>query len=180
MNLGGLHAERGELDEAAREFQTAIRLNRWFGPAYVALADTRRLQGDEGVAEAALREGLLAAPADAELHGALGLSLARQKRVSEALEPLGRAAALGADDPHHAYVYGVALHDAGRADRALAVLREAHARHPGDRDLLVALATFSREKGDRPSAAGWARKLVDLDPDDPQARRLLAELERPR
>jgi len=180
MNLGGLHAERGDLAEAERAFHTALRRNRWFAPAWVALADTLRLQGREGEAEAALREGLLAAPGDAELHGALGLSLARQKRVAEALAPLERAAALGAEDPHHAYVFGVALHDAGQGDRALAVLREAHERHPGDRDLLVALATFSRERGDRSSAAGWARKLVDLDPADPQARGLLAELGRPR
>lgn len=180
MNLGGLHAERGEMGEAEREYRAAIRLNRWFAPAYVNLADVLRLEQRDDEGERVLRTGLEASPESADLHRALGLALARRQRLAEALGSLGRAAELGADDPSNAHVLGVALHDAGQADRALVVLRKAHERHPGDRDLLIALATFSRERGARAAAIGYARKLLDLQPQDLGARALLASLERAR
>jgi len=175
MNLGGLRAERGELDTAEREYRTAIRLNRWFTPAYVNLSDVLRLAGRED--ERILRAGLEVSPESAVLHHALGLFLARGKRLTEALLSLGRAAELGAADPRNAYVFALALHDDGQIDRCLAVLRNAHALHPGDRDVLVALATFSRERGDLPAARGYARKFVEMAPLDGRARALLAEIE---
>jgi Flp pilus assembly protein TadD len=58
----------------------------------------------------------------------------------------------------------------------LAALRDAHGRAPADADLLVALATLSRDGGDRAGAAAYARRLLALDPADPVARQLLAEL----
>ena len=125
-----------------------------------------------------LREGLAAAPRDPALYHALGLALIRQQRSREALEPLGRAAELAPEQARYAYVYAVALHDAGQPDRALAALRSTHAGHPGDRDVLIALATMSRDRGDREGALRWARALRDLDPQDPGAQRLVAELER--
>jgi hypothetical protein len=60
----------------------------------------------------------------------------------------------------------------------LDVLRGAHARHPGDRDVLIALATISRDRGNRADALAWARALRDLDPQAPGVQQLVAELER--
>ncbi|MGH9317327.1 MAG: tetratricopeptide repeat protein [Thermoanaerobaculia bacterium] len=51
--------------------------------------------------------------------------------------------------PRYAYVYGIALHSAGELPRALKVLRKVHDRHPGDRDVLEALAMVSLKSGDR-------------------------------
>lgn len=53
----------------------------------------------------------------------------------------------------------------------------APARRPGDRDTLVALATMSRDRGDRAAAVAWARKLVELAPQDPGAQGSLRELD---
>jgi Flp pilus assembly protein TadD len=50
------------------------------------------------------------------------------------------------------------------------VLEAALARHPHDRDLLVALASYDREAGDAARAARRAQLLVELDPDDPNLR----------
>lgn len=73
--------------------------------------------------------------ADSEASG-----IVRQRRLSEALDALGRAATLALEQPRYAYVHGVALHSLDRADRALSVLGEAHRRHPGDQEILLALA----------------------------------------
>jgi Tfp pilus assembly protein PilF len=176
VNLCGLYAERGELATAERECRAAVRLNRWFAPGFVSLAEVLRTAGRETEAEQALRDGLEASPDRADLLHALGLSLARQKRLGEALVSLKRAAERGTDDPRHAYVYAVALHDAGRAPLALVELRKAQARHPANPDLLVALITYSRERGDLAAARDYAQRLVALDPSDPRARALLREL----
>ena len=50
-------------------------------------------------------------------------------------------------------------------------------RHPTDREILLALATMSRDQGDIEAAIGWASRLRDLVPGDPGAGRLLAELQ---
>ena len=83
-------------------------------------------------------------------------------------------------DARFAYVFGVALHSAGKTDRALEVLRGAWDRHPGDHQLLVALVTIERDAGKLDEAKQHADALVALMPDDDGAKRLRAELDAPR
>ncbi len=80
------------------------------------------------------------------------------------------------DDARFAYVYGVALHQAGREAEAMSVLRAALTRAPYDRDLLSGLATFARAAGDAKAARDYARTLVAVAPDDAAAAALLREL----
>ena len=131
---------------------------------------------DEG--ETALRAGRAAAPDAAALHHALGLLLVRTKRLDEAIEELGRAAALAPEDPRHGYVYGVALSSAKRIPEALEALRAVHERHPYEQDVLFALATINRDRGDRRAALEYAARLAAVAPTDPAVRSLLDSLRR--
>jgi Flp pilus assembly protein TadD len=177
VNLGIVNVKRGRLEEARRDYGTALRLAPWFIPAHVNLADLLRLQGRDDEGERVLRQALRVDPASASVHHALGLLLARTKRPGEALAELGRAAALAPGVPDFAYAYAIALHSEGRADEALAVLRAGQGRTPGVRSLLVALVTIHREQGSLVQARAWARKLVAAAPGDPSARALAASLE---
>jgi Flp pilus assembly protein TadD len=177
LNLGVLHQQLGELEKAEGELRTALRLDPSYTPAYVNLADVFRLRNQDGEGERTLREGLAIAPDDGALHHSLGLLLARQKRHSEAVEALRRAAEFRPEEPRYSYVYGAALHSVGETDRALAVLGRAHERHPGNRELLIALATMSRDNGSLSAAVEYARKLLELSPQDPAARQFLTQLE---
>jgi len=112
----------------------------------------------------------------AALHHALGLALVRTGKAQPALRALERAATLAPGDARYAYVHAVARASSGERGRALALLADNHRRHPADRDTLVALATFSRDAGDRKAAIDWARRLEALAPGDPQAAYLLREL----
>jgi len=179
VNLGIVHVKRGRLDEARRDYDTALRLAPWFLPAHVNLADLLRLQGRDDEGEKVLRQALRVESQNAAVHHALGLLLVRAKRGTEALSELGRAAALSPETPDFAYTYAIGLHSAGRADEALAVLRDAQKRSPGARGLLVALVTIHRERGSLREARAWARKLVEAAPGDPSARGLAASLEPP-
>jgi tetratricopeptide (TPR) repeat protein len=179
LNLALLALEQGQPAAAERELDIALRLGPQFVPAYVNLADVYRAQGRDPEAEKLLRRAVAIAPGEAAPHHALGLLLVRQKRLDEALLELQRAADLDPAEARHAYVLGVALASVGRTESALEVLRRAQSRRPTDRDLLVALATMSRDAGARDEARAWAAKLLALDPDDPGARALVRQLSAP-
>ncbi len=175
--LGGVLAARGEGDRAAAAYRRALALDPTYAAASVNLADLLRRRGQEREAEAVLREAMKADPSAAGPRHALGLSLVRQKRMPEALAALREAARLAPGDPRFAYVYGVALHDGGKRAEAARVLEGALSRHPYDRELLMALASYERESGNVAKAAQRAKLLAELQPDDPGIARLARELE---
>jgi predicted CXXCH cytochrome family protein len=164
--LGTFLARRGQAREAEAEYKAALRLNPQFSPAAINLADLYRQQGRDSEGESVLRTALAASPHDGGLHHALGLVLTRLKRPEEALPELARAAELEPARARYAYVYGVALNSAGRSSEAIAALKEALARHPGDRDTLQALMALSRDRGDFAAALEYAEQLARMAPND--------------
>jgi Flp pilus assembly protein TadD len=177
--LGIFFSQRGQTAEAASEYKAALRLAPRYPPAYVNLADVLRTEGRDSDAEEILRAGIRALPNDATLHHALGLSLVRSRKLSEAIPELQLAASLAPDQPHFSYVYAVALHSAGRDREAKAVLEKARLRQPNDRELLFGLATLNRDAGNRDAALRFAQLLVRIHPDDKEARALLESLQSP-
>lgn len=175
VNLGNLYALRGDPDRARAQFEQALAIDPRAVEARVNLADLHRAWGADGEAEAVLRKGIALEPRAAPLHHALGLALVRQKQTAAAVRELGEAAKLAPANARYAYVYAVALHDTGRPQDALRVLREALKRQPYDREVLFALAQYSAA-GNRESALGYARQLLELDPENPQYARLVASL----
>lgn len=175
-NLGMLYALSGQPEPGESELRKALTLDPSFVPAAANLADLYRASGDESQAEAVLREALGHNANDASLHYALGLALARQKRTTEALADLKQAVKLAPDQARYAYVYGVALHSMGNKDLSFRVLADAHKRFAGDAEILQALTTMERDRGQLTAARAYAQQLVDLVPDDPQAQALLRQL----
>jgi predicted CXXCH cytochrome family protein len=112
-NLGSFFAERGDAESAETELRAALALDRGFVPAWVNLADLMRVLGREPDAESTLREALAVAPEAAALHHALGLSLVRQQRKTEALEELKRATELEPGNERFRYVYDIARREIG-------------------------------------------------------------------
>ncbi len=176
MNLGSLYARQRRPDQAEAQFRAAMRIEPQFVPAYVNLADLYREQSRDVDGEKVLREGLHQVRNNAELHHALGLVLVRQKRSPDALVELRKAAALAPDNARYAYVYAVGLHSSGNTAAAMGLLERALKRHPGNRDILLALASFSRDAGKTARAREYAARLLALAPQDPEARSLLQSL----
>jgi tetratricopeptide (TPR) repeat protein len=176
LNIGLVEMEQGKAAAAQRAYRTALRLDPAFAPAYVNLADLYRALGADGEGEQVLREGIGAAPDDADLHQALGLLLVRTGRLPDAVPELGRAADLAPERPRYAYVHALAVKETGDTAAALAALESALGRHPDDRDLLFALTTINRDAGQRGAALAYARRLAERDPADAEAQQLLREL----
>jgi tetratricopeptide (TPR) repeat protein len=176
LNLGNLYTEMGQYLPAETAYQTAMDLEPDFIPAYVNLADLYRLQGKETRVADILRDALSENPGAAAVYQALGLSLARQQQYDEALRLLARAVALEPENSRNNLVYAIALHSLGQTDRALEILETAHKRQQENRDILVTLATIYRDLGERAAAMRYTEKLVELFPEDPRWRRLMAQL----
>ena len=62
--------------------------------------------------------------------------------------------------------------------RAIAVLKENLARHPDDRDTLMALINFSREAGDAGAALQYAEQLARIAPADSDLAGLIQDFQR--
>ncbi len=176
INLASLYVQMGRTADAQNELRTALRLDPNFVPAMINLADLYRVQQRDEEGERWLEKAISIAPDSADALHALGLLKIRQKRYADALTFLARAASLQPDNPRYSYVYAVALDSSGQTDAAIDVLRRAHDRRPANRDLLKALVEFERDKGNLPLAVTYARQLIEIAPDDAQAKGLLGGL----
>jgi tetratricopeptide (TPR) repeat protein len=176
--LANFYARRGLRAEAEAEYKAALRLSSQYTPAAINLADLYRASGREPEGLAILRDTVAAAPPDAGLHYALGLALTRQKQNNEALAELRRATELAPDHAQYAYVYAVGLHSAGRVEDALSILKENLAKHPTDRDSLLALVSFNRDAGNIATALDYAQRLAQIAPNDRRVSELVDTLRR--
>ena len=175
--LADLYATRGNAEGAIAEYRKAIAIDPTYLPAYANLADLYRARGADGDAEALLRQGIAKVPAGAALHHTLGLVLVRQKRGGDALKELAEADRLDPANARFAYVYAVALNDAGQTKQAQKVLDDLLKRHPYDRDTLAALAFFRAKAGDRDAAQGYVRQLRELDPESTEYAQMAKQFE---
>jgi Flp pilus assembly protein TadD len=177
MTLGSFLARTGRGADAEAEYRAALRIDSTFVPAAVNLADLYRQLARDADGVTVLRAALVGLPTNAELHHALGLALIRTKQADGALAELRRASELEPERARYAYVFAVALHSTGRVGEALKVLKAALLRHRDDRDILMALTSFSRDTGDIASALAYATRLQSLSP-DPELARLIEDLRR--
>ena len=176
LNLGLVALAAGEPEVAERAYQKALALDPGFIPAYANLADLYREQGNESKTETQLLAGLAVAPDNADLHHALGLSRVRTKRLDAALEELKRATELAPANPRFAYVYAIALDEAGRTQEALPILEAAASRDAGNTELLVALVQYHAKLGQGEVATAWLDKLAAVAPNDPAVGQLRESL----
>jgi Tfp pilus assembly protein PilF len=174
--LGNFYARRGLTMDGETEYKAALRLSPQYAPAAVNLADLYGQPGKESEGENVLRTTIALVPNDAGLHHALGLVLVRLKQPDQALEELRRATELEPDQARYAYVYAVGLHSAGRGGEAITALKENLARHPTDRDTLLALISFSRDAGDVSAALDYAAQLLKIDPTNREVTTLVEAL----
>jgi predicted CXXCH cytochrome family protein len=160
FNLGNLERAYARAREAETAYRQALALDPTFVPAAVNLADLLDDSGRRDEAETILRQALARDRANADLEHALGLARVRASDLAGALPHLAAAHRLRPDEARYAYVYAVALHDAGDAAAGVRILERAAARHPADADILEALVAYSHERGDDDAARRWSARLA--------------------
>jgi tetratricopeptide (TPR) repeat protein len=176
LNLGMIYYRQGHLDKAEVSFKKAIKLEPYFPYAYINLADLYRAQGRDEEGEMVLRDALRHNPEAPNIYQALGFLYVRLNKNEEALRYFQKAVELHPDDAHLNYLYAIGLNSSGKTDSAIAILEETLASHPVNRDLLFALTTISRDKGDFKRALKYADKLVTYWPNEQAFQHLREEI----
>ena len=97
--------------------------------------------------------------------------------MPEALSELAEAARLGPENARFLYAYAVGLNDAKQPEKSLQALEAARKRHPYDRNILEALASYAARDRRNEAALGYAKQLRDLDPENPQYARMVQQFE---
>jgi tetratricopeptide (TPR) repeat protein len=152
----------GDYKHAEENLREALDVDPTFTAAYVNLADLYRSQQRDEEAEAILRQGLGTAADRAAIEFALGLTLVRLQRHSEAMGHLRRAYELRPEVIRFGYVYAVAQFDRGQREAALRTLGKLYERYPANRDVLRLLTGYNREMGRAKAAQRYAAELQQL------------------
>jgi Flp pilus assembly protein TadD len=97
-------------------------------------------------------------------------------RPDDALAEFRTATEMEPDRSRYADVLAVPLHSSGRVDESMKVLKENLARHPDDRESLLALVTFNRDAGDIGAALEYAEQLSRITSNDHDLTRLTDDL----
>jgi Flp pilus assembly protein TadD len=175
-NLGNVYSAMERPDDAEAAYRQALELEPAWVPALVNLADLYRTEDREAEAAAVLEQARDIAPGNAAVRHAFGLLLVREGRTGEALEELEVAVTLHPENPRYHFVYGIALNSTGRSDDAVAVLEAALRAFPDNVDILLALATIQRDRGNRAAAIEYVDRLLVSQPGNTQLRALRQQL----
>ncbi len=123
----------GQNDKAEASLRQALRLEPTNAVAQLNLGMLMAELGKLSEAETAFRAALKANPVSAQAAYNLGVLLAKD-HPQEALDWCRRAAALAKDNPQYGYTYAFYLHQSGRWDEALQVIRSVRTQHPEHED----------------------------------------------
>ena len=145
-------------------------------PAYLNLADLLRVQGREDEARKTLLQVLEFAPDNGPTLHSLGLLETRGGNPQKALQYLHDAAELETVGSRHRFVYAIALHDLGQPREAITRLQALLRQQPRNEEVLLALANYSAELGQRERAAGYAKKLKGIAPGNQAYQQLYRQL----
>jgi len=176
LQLGIFHVSRGDTLAAESAYRKALAINKQLLPAYLNLADLLRGLGRDDEARNLLKKALGFAPDNGPTLHALGLLETRSKNTEAALDYLGRAAAQETSGTRHRFVYAIALHDLGKPREAITQLASLLRAVPDNTDVLLALANYHRELGEREKALGYASQLVRIAPGNQSFRALAQQL----
>jgi Tfp pilus assembly protein PilF len=152
----------GDVQNAERNLREALDIDPTFTAAYVNLADLYRSQQRDEEAEAVLREGLKAAADRGSVEFALGLTLIRLERRSEAMGHLRSAHEIRPEVIRFGYVYAVAQFDQGQKAASLKTLGGIRQRYPANREILRLLAGYNQQMGRTKAAEKYTAELQKL------------------
>jgi len=139
-NLGTLLMERGQLDDALSNFQTALAVRSHSEHRHYSLSL-------------------------ALIHDSVGNVLARKGRLDEAIVHLRQAIGLRPDYPDAHYNLGTALFQKGDLDGAIAEWRTTLSIHPYDAGAHTGLGNALVQKGFLGEAADHYEKALQSEPD---------------
>ena len=176
VNYGRFLETQGRLDDAVEQYRQAAQEKPWLAAVYFNLGTAHLQKGAFADAETALLQALELSPDYPKALGNLGLLYASQNQTEKARVQFERAVAVAPDDPTALGNLGTYYLSEGHLVRAIGLLNRAVEADPAYLDgwLNLALAHFRNDAFEQAGEA--ARKALEIDPANPQARQILAAL----
>ncbi len=176
--IANLEIQLGNIDAAIVAFRQALRIEPYYVPALINLADYFRSSGAESEVRPLLEKALSFAPDSGAVQHSYGLFLIRNKNYEAALEHLDIALKQVDAQPRYAYVYAVALENQGRIEEAVKTLKAATTRWPNQYELLMTLVIYLEKTGDTSGLYPYLSALTAIAPSAPDVRRLVSKYAR--
>ena len=165
-NLAGLAVKEERLTDAEALLLSALKLEPYYIPASMNLADLYRATHREKEAAEIILAALKTQQDSPDLNMAYALWLVRDKKLDGAIQYLATAAASG-NSPHFSYVYALALSQQGKTSEALRELDRAAAMPVYDRNIHIARIDLARQIKRDDLAEKYLHEWRNLDPEDP-------------
>jgi Flp pilus assembly protein TadD len=170
IGLGVALREKGQIDEAIRHFQEAVRLQPAYADAHnnlgVALGETGQI--DEAIRQ--YQEAIRLQPDNADAHNNLGVALARKGQMDEAISQFQEATRLKSDDAEAHNNLGNALLNKGSVDEAISQFQKALRLKPDYAEAHFNLGNALSRKGQMDEAIRQFQEALRLKPDYVKAR----------
>lgn len=163
-NLANALANRGQLDEAIAQYETALRIHPDYDKAHNNLANALNERGQTDRAIRHYREALRLNPDYEKAHANLANALIGQGRTDEAIAHYREALRVRPGNAQAHSDLGVALGRRGRIDEAIEQYREALRLEPEFPEAHYNLANALRRRGRTDEAILYYRKAVDQKP----------------
>jgi tetratricopeptide (TPR) repeat protein len=163
--LGAALAKKGQMDEALRHFQEAIRLNPHYSAAHNNLGLARGMKGQMDEALRQFQEAARLKPDHADAHNNLGAALIDKGQIDEAIHQYQEAIRLEPDYAEAHNNLGLALGKKGQIDEAMGQFQKAVRLKPDYADAHHNLGAALGMKGQTDEAIRQFQETVRLKPD---------------
>jgi Flp pilus assembly protein TadD len=171
--LGTALDKKGQMDEAIRQYQEAVRLKPDYADAHNNLGAALDEQGQSDEAIRQLQEALRLKPDHAEAHNNLGIALGKQGQTDEAIRQFQEAVRLKPDYADAHYDLSVALGRKGQTGEAIRQLQEALRLKPDYAEAHNNLGTAFYQQGRTGEAIRQFQEALRLNPEYAGARKNL-------
>ena len=168
-NLGATLLRMGRFDEAAAEFNEALRLEPGSARALNNLGNLLLQGGHPAAAADKYRAAVLQAPADPDAHMNLGSALADLGQLDDAEREQRAAIRLAPESPSAHFNLGDTLSRRARLAEALAEYAETLRLEGGTPQVYIAMGATLERMGRSAEAAAQYRAALRLEPNEPEA-----------
>jgi tetratricopeptide (TPR) repeat protein len=163
--LGDALDEKGQIDEAIRQYQKAIRLKPDYAEVHNNLGDTLLKKGQTDKAIRQYQEALRLKPDFAGAHYNLGIALGEKGQIDEAIRQFQEAIRLKPDFAGAHYNLGIALGEKGQTDEAIRQYQESLRLKPDYAEAYNNLGYCLLRKGRIDEAIRQYQEALRLKPD---------------
>lgn len=178
MQMAQFHFARGNMAEAIKRMETAIRWDPNSPPFHHDLAMMYSMSGNTAMAIEKLQDAIKLAPNEADYHYKLGLAYSESGNLAKATEALEAAVKANPSFARAWYNLGLAKNSAGKTDEAINALIQGEQADPTDGGIPYARATILARIGKKDEAIAATQRALQIRPDHQEARQLMGQLMR--